>query len=112
MIYHYGTEKLTIKEFLPVLPVRDTIVFPYMVYPMIVGRQFSVDALQEAMVRDKQILLLAQRDKETEIPSESDLYTFGTISRVLQVMKLSNGTMKVFMEGIGRASVKRLTSSA
>ena len=112
MIYHYGTEKLTIKEFLPVLPVRDTIVFPYMVYPMIVGRQFSVDALQEAMVRDKQILLLAQRDKETEIPSESDLYTFGTISRVLQVMKLSNGTMKVLMEGIGRASVKRLTSSA
>lgn len=111
MIYHYGTEKLTIKDFLPVLPVRDTIVFPYMVYPMIVGRQFSVDALQEAMVRDKQILLLAQRDKETEIPSASDLYTFGTISRVLQVMKLSNGTMKVLMEGIGRASVKRLTSS-
>ncbi len=111
MIYHYGSEKLTIKEFLPVLPVRDTIVFPYMVYPMIVGRQFSVDALQEAMVRDKQILLLAQRDKETEIPSAQDLYAFGTISRVLQVMKLSNGTMKVLMEGIGRASVKRLTSS-
>jgi ATP-dependent Lon protease len=111
MIYQYGSEKLTIKEFLPVLPVRDTIVFPYMVYPMIVGRQFSVDALQEAMVRDKQILLLAQRDKDTEIPSAADLYNFGTISRVLQVMKLSNGTMKVLMEGIGRASVKRLTSS-
>ncbi len=111
MIYQYGSEKLTINEFLPVLPVRDTIVFPYMVYPMIVGRQFSVDALQEAMVRDKQILLLAQKDKDTEVPNAGDLYQFGTVSRVLQVMKLSNGTMKVLMEGIGRATVKRLTSN-
>ncbi len=110
MIYQYGSEKLTINESLPVLPVRDTIVFPFMVYPMIVGRQFSVDALQEAMVRDKQILLLAQKDKNTEVPAPEDLYQFGTVSRVLQVMKLSNGTMKVLMEGIGRAAVKRVTS--
>ncbi len=109
MIYNYGSEKLTISEYLPVLPVRDTIVFPYMVYPMIVGRQFSVEALQESMLRDKQILLLAQKDKEIENPKADDLYQFGTVSRVLQVMKLSNGTMKVLMEGIGRAAVKRLT---
>jgi ATP-dependent Lon protease len=109
MIFHYGSEKVRINEFLPVLPVRDTIVFPYMVYPMIVGRQFSLDALQEAMVRDKQILLLAQREKEVESPKSDDLYKFGTISRILQVMKLSNGTMKVLMEGIGRARVKRLS---
>ncbi|MCC6963075.1 MAG: endopeptidase La, partial [candidate division Zixibacteria bacterium] len=109
MLYSYGSEKLTISEYLPVLPVRDTIVFPYMVYPMIVGRQFSVEALQESMLRDKQILLLAQKDKEIENPKADDLYQFGTVSRVLQVMKLSNGTMKVLMEGIGRAAVKRLT---
>lgn len=109
MLYNYGSEKLTISEYLPVLPVRDTIVFPYMVYPMIVGRQFSVEALQESMLRDKQILLLAQKDKEIENPKADDLYQFGTVSRVLQVMKLSNGTMKVLMEGIGRAAVKRLT---
>ncbi len=109
MLFNYGTEKVRINEFLPVLPVRDTIVFPYMVYPMIVGRQFSLDALQESMVRDKQILLLAQREKEIESPQSDDLYKFGTISRILQVMKLSNGTMKVLMEGIGRARVKRLS---
>lgn len=109
MIYLYGSEKILVRDFLPVLPVRDTIVFPYMVYPMIVGRQFSIDALQEAMVHDKQILLLAQRDKEVENPNTGDLYTFGTVSRILQVMKLSNGTMKVLVEGIGRARVKRLT---
>lgn len=111
MIYQYGSEKININEYLPVLPVRDTIIFPYMVYPMIVGRQFSVDALQEAMVRDKQILLLAQRDKDTETPEAKDLYSFGSISRVLQVMKLSNGTMKVLMEGIGRATVKRVSAN-
>jgi ATP-dependent Lon protease len=109
MIYHYGAETIAIKEFLPVLPLRDTIVFPFMVYPMIVGRQFSVDALQEAMVRDKQILLLAQRDKEVENPGVNDLYTLGTVSRILQVMKLSNGTMKVLVEGLVRARARRMT---
>ena len=99
MIYRYGTEEIVIRESLPVLPVRDTIIFPYMVSPMIVGRQFSIEALQEAMVRDKQILLLAQRDKTVENPGNSDLYGFGTVARILQVMKLNNGTMKVLVEG-------------
>jgi ATP-dependent Lon protease len=111
MNYRYGTEEIAIRESLPVLPVRDTIIFPFMVSPMIVGRQFSIDALQEAMVRDKQILLLAQRDKTVETPTNEDLYTFGTVARILQVMKLNNGTMKVLVEGLCRAKVKRLNKN-
>jgi ATP-dependent Lon protease len=82
-----------------------------MVSPMIVGRQFSVDALQEAMVRDKQILLLAQRDKTVENPGSADLFTFGTVARILQVMKLNNGTMKVLVEGLSRARAKRVVKT-
>jgi ATP-dependent Lon protease len=111
MIYRYGTEEIVIRESLPVLPVRDTIIFPYMVSPMIVGRQFSIEALQEAMVRDKQILLLAQKDKAVENPVNSDLYGFGTVARILQVMKLNNGTMKVLVEGLCRAKAKRLSKT-
>ncbi len=111
MIYEYGTEQIDIRESLPVLPVRDTVIFPFMVSPMIVGRQFSIDALQEAMIRDKQILLLAQKDKTVETPGGNDLYDFGTVARILQVMKLNNGTMKVLVEGLSRAKVLRLNKN-
>ena len=110
MIYRYGSEQIRIKDRLPVVPLRDTIVFPFMVYPMIVGRQFSVDALQAAMVGDKQILLLAQKLKEVEQPKADDLYTFGTVARVLQVMKQAGGTIKVLVEGICRTQAEKLTS--
>lgn len=108
MIYYYGSERIKIGDRLPVVPLRDTIVFPYMVYPMIVGRQFSLDALQEAMVGDKQILLLAQKHKEIDQPKPKDLYTWGTVARILQVMKLATGTMKVLVEGMCRAELRRM----
>jgi ATP-dependent Lon protease len=108
MIYEYGSERVAIKDRLPVVALRDTVIFPFMVYPMIVGRQFSVDALQEAMLGDKLILLLSQKRKEVEQPELSDLYRTGTVARVLQVMKLANGTMKVVVEGICRAKARRL----
>lgn len=109
MIYQYGSERIKIGDHLPILPLRDTIVYPYMVYPMVVGRQFSLDALQEAMVGDKQILLLAQKEKATEQPTAKDLFNAGTVARILQVMKLATGTMKVLVEGICRIQVRRVT---
>jgi ATP-dependent Lon protease len=109
MIYHYGTERIKIGDHLPVVPLRDTIVFPYMVYPMVVGRQFSLEALQEAMLGDKQILLLAQKEKAIEQPTSKDLFSAGTVARILQVMKLATGTMKVLVEGICRTHARRVT---
>ncbi|MFH2057158.1 MAG: endopeptidase La [bacterium] len=111
MIHEYGNERLNIRDHLPVVAMRETVIFPYMVYPMIVGRQFSLEALQQAMIGDKLILLLAQKRKEVEQPAATDLYRVGTVARVLQVMKLATGTMKVVVEGICRAKVRRLTDT-
>lgn len=111
MIYEYGNERLKIRDHLPVVAMRETVIFPFMVYPMIVGRQFSLEALQQAMIGDKLVLLVAQKRKEVEHPTPSDLYRVGTVARVLQVMKLATGTMKVVVEGICRAKVRRLADT-
>jgi ATP-dependent Lon protease len=99
-------EKIEIKSRLPVLPLRDIVIFPHMIYPLLVGRQFTVSALQEAMIFDKQIFLCAQKLPEIEIPGQSDLYQMGVVARILQVMKLPNGTIKVLVEGLIRARIK------
>ncbi len=92
---------------LPVLPLRDIVVFPGMVAPLFVGRTQSVNALNHAMTSDKKIFLLAQKNSEIDNPKKSDLYEWGTIAKVLQLLKLPDGTIKVLVEGITRA---RLTS--
>jgi ATP-dependent Lon protease len=81
-----------------------------MIYPLLVGRSFTVKALQEAMMQDKQILLVAQRSSATETPNQSDLYLVGVVARILQVMKMPNGTLKVLVEGMVRAKVRSLSS--
>ncbi|MEE9441587.1 MAG: endopeptidase La [candidate division Zixibacteria bacterium] len=108
MRYMHNNEKLEIKPHLPVIPLRDVVVFPYMIYPLLIGRQMTVNALQEAMVRDKLIFLVAQKSPSVDRPTKSDLYSVGVISRVLQVMKLPNGTIKVLVEGLLRARLMSL----
>ena len=88
---------------LPVLPLRDIVVFPHMVAPLFVGRKQSVNALNNVMIADKKILLLSQKNSEIDNPSEKNLYTYGTIAKVLQLLKLPDGTLKVLVEGISRA---------
>ncbi len=87
---------------LPVLPLRDVVVYPHMVIPLFVGRERSIKALDLAMASDKQILLLAQKSPDTDDPAPEDLYTIGTLANVLQLLKLPDGTIKVLVEGTTR----------
>ena len=87
---------------LPVLPLRDVVVYPHMVIPLFVGRERSIKALDLAMAADKQILLLAQKSPDTDDPASEDLYTIGTLATVLQLLKLPDGTIKVLVEGTAR----------
>ena len=97
---------------LPVLPLRDIVVFPGMVAPLFVGRKQSVNALNHAMTSDKKIFLLAQKNSEIDNPNKSDLYNWGTIAKVLQLLKLPDGTIKVLVEGITRAKLSSLNVSS
>lgn len=93
---------------LPVLPLRDVVVFPHMVIPLFVGRDKSMQALERAMEADKRILLVAQKSAETDDPAAADLYTVGTLAQVLQLLKLPDGTIKVLVEGLARVAVDRI----
>ena len=90
---------------LPILPLRDVVVYPHMVIPLFVGREKSVSALDAAMEADKQILLVAQRSPDVDEPEAGDLYSIGTIASVLQLLKLPDGTIKVLVEGTSRAEI-------
>src|SRR6478736_7435487 len=92
---------------LPVLPLRDVVVYPHMVVPLFVGREKSVRALETAMAGDKRILLVSQRSPDVDDPQAGDLYSIGTVASVLQLLKLPDGTIKVLVEGVSRAEVVR-----
>ncbi|MCY4066238.1 MAG: endopeptidase La, partial [Rhodospirillaceae bacterium] len=92
---------------LPVLPLRDIVVFPHMIVPLFVGREKSVRALEDVMRNDKQILLVAQKNAAQDDPATADIFTVGTIGTVLQLLKLPDGTVKVLVEGGQRAKILR-----
>ncbi|MFA6051905.1 MAG: endopeptidase La [Methylobacter sp.] len=92
---------------IPVLPLRDVVVYPHMVIPLFVGREKSIDALDAAMKDNKQILLVAQKEAEVDDPDFADLYEVGTLSNILQLLKLPDGTVKVLVEGSERSKVLR-----
>jgi ATP-dependent Lon protease len=99
-------------ERLAVLPLRDIVVFPHMIVPLFVGREKSVRALEAVMKDDKQILLVAQKNAAQDDPSGDDIYRIGTVSTILQLLKLPDGTVKVLVEGSRRARVVSLTDNA
>jgi ATP-dependent Lon protease len=101
----HNNEKIEIPSSLPLLPLRDMVVFPNMVVPLLLGRQFSIDALQEAMVGEKLIFLCTQKKAQVEEPEFTDLYKVGVVARILQVMKLPSQMVKVLVEGISRATL-------
>src|ERR1700722_4320562 len=92
-------------DVLPVLPLRDIVVFPHMIVPLFVGREKSVRALEAVMKDDKQILLVAQKNATQDDPSADDIYRVGTVSTILQLLKLPDGTVKVLVEGGRRAGI-------
>jgi len=96
---------------LPLLPLRDIIVFPHMVVPLFVGRQKSIAALEEAMAHDKAILLCAQKKAKTNEPAAEDIFAVGTIGQIIQLLRLPDGTVKVLVEGKQRARIRRFVDS-
>ncbi len=95
----------------PVLPLRDIVVFPHMIVPLFVGREKSVRAIENVMKDDKRILLVAQKDPNEDNPSIEDIHKIGTVSTVLQLLKLPDGTVKVLVEGGHRAQIERYTDN-
>ena len=96
---------------IPLLPLRDVVIFPSVVTPLFVGREKSISALQSAMAGDKQIMLVAQKSAQQDDPKLGDLYPIGTLSTILQLIKLPDGTLKVLVEGNQRASIESLEAS-
>ena len=100
-----------IENNIPVLPLRDIVVFPHMVVPLFVGRDKSVKALEKVMAGDKRIMLITQKSASVDDPKKDDLFDFGTIANVLQLLKLPDGTVKVLVEGLQRASINMFTDN-
>ncbi len=100
--------KVTGIENLPVLPLRDVVVYPHMVIPLFVGREKSIQALDVAMRADKRIMLVAQKQADVDDPKVDDLYRIGTLATILQLLKLPDGTVKVLVEGVDRARIDRI----
>jgi len=92
----------------PVLPLRDVVVYPHMVIPLFVGREKSIQALDVAMRSDKRIMLVAQKQADVDDPKADDLYRIGTVATILQLLKLPDGTVKVLVEGVDRARIEKL----
>ena len=108
---HSNTVSMAPISIVPVLPLRDVVVYPHMVIPLFVGREKSIRALDEAMSDNKQILLVAQQSAEVDEPKAEDLHRVGTLSNILQLLKLPDGTIKVLVEGTQRARIIDLQDS-
>jgi ATP-dependent Lon protease len=111
MFFKFDEERKQDMTVIPLLPLRDVVIFPYMVAPLFVGREKSIRALEEAMRKDKEILLAAQKDAKTNDPNEEDIYKIGTIGTIVQMLRLPDGTVKVLVEGKRRARIIRYVPS-
>ncbi|CAB9545078.1 ATP-dependent protease La (EC Type I [Bathymodiolus brooksi thiotrophic gill symbiont] len=99
------------QELVPLLPLRDVVVFPHTVMPLFIGRKSSVNAITQAMSTNKYIFLVAQKDEKTEEPKNQDLHIVGTLATILQMLKLPDGTIKVLVEGVKRAEIKEFVEA-
>jgi ATP-dependent Lon protease len=97
-----------IPNIIPVLPVRDIVVFPYMIIPLFVGREVSIKGIEQALSENRMILLLSQKDMSIENPASTDLYAIGTVGMIMRMLKLPDGRVKILVQGIAKAKVKKL----
>ncbi len=96
-----------IPDIIPVLPVRDIVVFPYMIIPLFVGREMSIKAIEQALSENRMVLLLTQRDMSIENPAAADLYESGTVGMIMRMLKLPDGRVKILVQGLSKARVKK-----
>ena len=108
IIQPHDQDEAKFPEELPVLPLRDVVVFPMMIAPLFVGRPFSLNAIEESLREHKLIFLLTQKDKDVEEPKPEDLYEYGTVAVILKAMKMGDGRVKILVQGLGRAKVKEI----
>ena len=94
---------------IPLLPVRDVVVYPFMILPLFVGRDKSIRAVDEALSRERLILLVAQRDADAEDPAPEGLYDIGTVAMIMRMLKMPDGRVKILVQGVSRATVKEFT---
>ncbi|MBT7310113.1 endopeptidase La, partial [bacterium] len=104
-------EEILVPATLPLLPLRDVVVFPFMVTPLLVGREQSIEALEIAMERDKLICVSTQYSPETNAPGITDIYPVGTVLKILQVIRTPDQTVKILVEGIARVSIEDMTNN-
>src|SRR5512135_1835108 len=104
-----GREKSDTRA-LPMMPIRDVVIFPHMMTPFVVGRESSIRALEDALAGDKKIFLATQHDASVDEPKPNDIYQVGTIANIVQSLKLPDGNIKVLVEGIERGKVLKITT--
>jgi ATP-dependent Lon protease len=107
-----GDESFTFRDRLPLLPLRDVVVFPYMTIPLLVGRMPSINAIEKAVAKDRMLFVAAQKRSEVADPGHDELFKVGTVVRVLQLFRLPDGTMRVLVEGVCRCRVERFLWSS
>src|SRR6266542_1169945 len=106
-VFERDNESIPTSDRIPVLPLRDVVIFPYVVIPLLVGRAASLAAIEAAVAEDKLLLLVAQRDGEKQEPAAADLHRTGVLARILQVTRMPTGTTRVLVEGLARAQITR-----
>src|SRR5437660_4170879 len=98
-------EQLKIPEVLPVLPLRDIVIFPFMIVPLFVQRERSIRAVDQALAENRMILLVSQKDLDKEEPSKDDLYRIGTVAVIMRMLKLPDGRIRILVQGLTRAKL-------
>src|SRR5277367_5075710 len=109
-MFFKNDEKKKAPRTIPLLPLRDIIVFPHMVVPLFVGREKSINALEQAMNHDKEIVLSAQKKAKTNDPTPDDIFSVGTVGQIIQLLRLPDGSVKVLVEGKRRARIRKFVS--
>ncbi|MGH7867000.1 MAG: LON peptidase substrate-binding domain-containing protein, partial [Candidatus Dormibacteraceae bacterium] len=104
-----GREKSDTRA-LPMMPMRDLVIFPHMMTPFVVGRETSINALEEALATDKKIFLATQKDPSVDDPKPNEIYQVGTVSNIVQSVKLPDGNIRVLVEGMERGKVVKVTN--
>src|ERR1044071_2056517 len=102
----FDDKALEIPETLPMLPVRDIVVFPYMILPLFVGRETSIRAVEEALSKNRLIFLASQKELQEENPTPESIYTVGTIAMIMRMRKLADGRVKILIQGVSKGRVK------
>src|SRR6185369_7182456 len=103
-----GDEQLKIPEVLPVLPLRDIVIFPFMIVPLFVQREKSIRAVDQALSENRMIMLVSQRDLDKEEPLSADLYEVGTVAVIMRMLKLPDGRIRILVQGLSRARLAHI----